>query len=49
MKISIPEPCDQLWEEMTPKGMNRHCQMCQKEIIDFSFYSDAALVNYIEA
>ncbi len=49
MKITIPEPCDQRWDEMTPKGMNRHCQMCQKEIIDFSHYSDAALVKYIEA
>jgi hypothetical protein len=29
-------------------GLNSYCQKCDKEIIDFSFYSDRALVKVIE-
>lgn len=48
IQIDIPEPCTQNWEEMKTCGLNRYCQKCDKEIIDFSFYSDRALVKVIE-
>lgn len=48
MKITIPEPCDQKWSEMQPCGSNRFCNKCEKQIIDFTYYSDAALKRVIE-
>ena len=48
IQIDIPEPCNQNWEDMKSCGLNRYCQKCDKEIIDFSFYSDRALVKMIE-
>ena len=48
MKITIPEPCDQKWSEMQPCGSNRFCNKCEKQIIDFTYYSDAALTKVIE-
>jgi hypothetical protein len=48
MKITIPEPCDQKWSEMQACGSNRFCNKCEKQIIDFTYYSDAALIKVIE-
>jgi hypothetical protein len=48
MKITIPAPCEQKWNEMKSCGLNRFCTNCEKEIIDFTFYSDAALRKVIE-
>lgn len=48
MKITIPEPCDQNWNEMQPCGLNRFCNKCDKQIIDFTFYSDVALTRIIK-
>ena len=48
MKITIPEPCDQKWSEMQPCGSNRFCNKCERQIIDFTYYSDAALKRVIE-
>ncbi len=46
IKISIPEPCQENWDLMTPKDKGRHCQKCDREIIDYSSYSDYALHQY---
>jgi len=46
IQISIPQPCNQSWEEMTLGGQGRHCAHCQKTVIDFTTWSDAALYNY---
>ena len=48
MKITIPAPCEQKWSEMKSCGLNRFCSNCEKEIIDFTYYSDAALRKVIE-
>jgi hypothetical protein len=48
MKITIPEPCDQKWSEMQACGSNRFCNKCEKQIIDFTYYSDAALTKVIK-
>jgi len=48
MKITIPAPCDQKWSEMKSCGLNRFCTNCEREIVDFTFYSDAALRKVIE-
>jgi hypothetical protein len=34
--ISIPEPCNEKWEEMTPTEKGRYCAVCKTEIYDFT-------------
>ncbi|GDY14310.1 hypothetical protein LBMAG53_31880 [Planctomycetota bacterium] len=32
--LSIPEPCPQDWDTMTPAGSGRHCAVCDKVVVD---------------
>lgn len=35
-KISIPEPCQENWDKMTPKDNGRFCMSCTKTVVDFT-------------
>ena len=35
-KLTIPEPCNESWDEMTPKDNGRFCMNCSKTVIDFT-------------
>jgi hypothetical protein len=48
IQLSIPEPCLQDWNKMTPNDQGRFCSSCSKTVVDFSTMSDAALMNYFE-
>jgi hypothetical protein len=46
IQINIPKPCNQEWNEMAPTGEGRFCLHCQKNVIDFTSYSDSALYDF---
>ena len=50
MKITIPKPCHENWNEMLPEDQGRFCLKCTKTVVDFtqkskdeikSFFSEA--------
>ncbi|PAW93775.1 hypothetical protein CKK33_09820 [Mucilaginibacter sp. MD40] len=45
--ISIPQPCHQNWNNMTPADKGRHCQLCGKDIVDFTGFTDQQLITYL--
>ena len=48
MKIQIPEPCNENWNEMNPQQKGRFCGACQKVVIDFTQMSDSEIVNHFQ-
>ncbi len=46
IKLSIPEPCHQGWDNMTPSEKGRFCSSCQKEVIDFTGMTDDELFAF---
>ncbi|NML35820.1 hypothetical protein HHL17_01305 [Chitinophaga sp. G-6-1-13] len=47
LTVSIPHPCHQPWEDMTPDTRGRFCGSCQKSVIDFSVLSDSQLIELL--
>ena len=48
MKLTIPEPCSQKWEQMAfIDYKTKFCSGCSKNIIDFTSQSDKEIVKYL--
>jgi len=47
--LSIPQPCHQSWNEMTPADKGRFCQSCQKTVTDFSTLSDSQFIELLKS
>lgn len=45
--ISIPAPCHENWDAMTPAQQGRHCGACQKTVIDFTMMSDGQILDVL--
>lgn len=45
--VSIPSPCSQNWDAMPASGKGRHCDSCQKTVIDFRHMSDGQILDII--
>jgi hypothetical protein len=46
LKISIPEPCHEDWNKMTPDETGRHCSSCAKSVVDFTGMSDHEVKHF---
>lgn len=47
IQISIPEPCKEGWQNMTPVEKGRFCASCQKTVLDFTYLSDNEIINLV--
>jgi len=46
-KISIPIPCHEDWNKMTDQQMGRHCDSCNKVVVDFTQSSQQEVIDYM--
>lgn len=47
IQISIPEPCHEGWQNMTPVERGRFCSSCQKTVLDFTHLSDNEIIKLV--
>ncbi|MCD0480470.1 hypothetical protein LPB90_18680 [Chryseobacterium sp. LC2016-29] len=49
MKLNIPNPCFENWNEMTSSDKGKFCQVCSKTVRDFTNSSDEELYEEIKS
>jgi hypothetical protein len=47
LKITIPAPCYEDWEAMTPNHQGRHCTACAKTVVDFTAMTDEEVKYFL--
>lgn len=47
-KVTIPEPCHEDWNAMTPEESGRFCSVCTKDVIDFTTKSASEIQTYLQ-
>lgn len=45
---TIPNPCQEDWNKMTPNKQGRHCALCDKTVVDFTKMSKEEIKDYFK-
>jgi hypothetical protein len=48
IQLSIPKPCHENWDAMTPVEKGKFCGSCAKEVVDFSTMSDRQVAEFFK-
>ena len=46
-KLSIPDPCDARWDQMSSEDKSRHCNMCSQSVYELEEFEEAEVVNLL--
>ena len=46
-QLHIEKPCLEDWNKMSPNQTGRHCQLCDKTVVDFTQMSPEEISNYL--
>jgi hypothetical protein len=47
-KLSIPEPCPENWDNMQQIHKGKFCDLCSKEVTDFTNWTDLEIIKHFE-
>jgi TonB family protein len=47
MKITVPDPCSENWQAMTPGEQGKFCQRCCKAVIDFTNKANGEIIEVL--
>ena len=47
LRISIPHPCNQNWNQMQPNEKGRYCNTCKLTVVDFTKMSNEEIKTYL--
>lgn len=48
VRVTIPNPCHENWQEMTPQSNGRHCFSCDTVVRDYANLSDTQLQHVLQ-
>jgi hypothetical protein len=48
LQLTIPKPCHENWDNMTPVQQGKFCGSCQKQVVDFSDMSDRQVAEFFK-
>ena len=48
IQLTIPKPCHEDWNAMTPVEKGKFCGSCQKQVVDFSTMSDRQVAEFFK-
>ena len=46
--VSIPTPCHENWNLMSPHEQGKYCMVCSKAVIDFTHMTDTEIIQTIQ-
>lgn len=44
--LQIPEPCHEVWDKMETVPCGKHCNVCAKNVVDFTGFTDVELITF---
>tara|TARA_Y100000782_G_scaffold112079_1_gene141482 strand:+ start:3013 stop:3768 length:756 start_codon:yes stop_codon:yes gene_type:complete len=48
MQLNIHQPCHEKWSNMSPSEKGKLCASCQKEVVDFTQFTDQQLIDFFK-